>query len=240
MRGALAISMILPIGVGCGGGKTQSAGTPDAPPTIDAAPTIDAPPACQPTPLLVGGTDVTQQGWKVISQQPATLTNGADFVQLTTSTVDKASSGGQLLLSLAGAVSSTEPFKIAIVMKILSISPHTPDPLDAGVAIMPSLTGAVGDQNERAQMISIESTKISCADGQPTANVNLVDGAFHTYTLAVDADHIMSVSIDDQTPPVLVRKQAVTINGTIAIGDQTNDANFDSSLQIRSITKLCL
>lgn len=28
-------------------------------------------------------------------------------------------------------------------------------------------------------------------------------------------------------------------NGAIAIGDQTNDANVDSVLRIRSVTKLC-
>src|ERR1700760_4653602 len=90
MRGVFVRLVILSTAA-CGGDDAKNASvTPDAPsvPTIDAppVPTIDAPPACKPTPLLVGGPDVTTQGWKVISQQPATLTNGADFVQLTTST----------------------------------------------------------------------------------------------------------------------------------------------------------
>lgn len=232
MRGTLAIAVILSLGLGCG--------RVDGTRPVDAAaidtPAIDTPPACKPTPLLIGGTDVAEQGWTVIMNGPATLTNGADFVELTTTTTGNA--GGQLLLSRPSVVSTTDPFKLAIVMKVLSVSPHQPDPLDAAVAIMPSFTPQFGTTPERAQMFSIESGKISCADDKPSASVNLVDSAFHTYTLAVDAAHQMTLTIDDQTSPTLTR-DAVATDGTIAIGDQTNDTGFDASMQIRSVTKLC-
>lgn len=221
--------LVILAAAGCGGGGSHGA-SPDAPPAID------APAACTPTPLLVGGTDVTQQKWTVIQSGPATMTNGDDFVQLTTTTTSNV--GGQLLITLTRPDLFTPPFKLAVVMKVLSIAPHQPDPLDAAVAIMPSITDTFGSTDERSQMISIESNKISCADGKPSVTASLVDGAFHTYTLAVDAARTMTLSIDDQATPVITRK-AITTDGTIALGDQTNDASFDSSLQIRSVTLLC-
>lgn len=237
MRAGLAVVMAFFIGAGCGD-DAQSAKHPDA--AVDAPQPIDAVPACQPTPLLVAGTDLATQKWKVVQSQPSTLTNppGADFIQIDTSTTGNAP-GGELLLSFTSASALAPPFKLAIVMKVVSLTAHPPDPLDAAAAIMPSFSGLSGSQTEREQMVSIESTKIGCGDGKPSVPATLVDGAFHTYTLAVDANKTMTVTLDDQATPVITRAQ-ITLGGTFAIGDQTNDPNVDSSLQIRSITKLCL
>lgn len=64
----------------------------------------------------------------------------------------------------------------------------------------------------------------------------VASGAFHTYLLAVDADGTARVSIDGA--PALTRA-GFTTNGTIAIGDQTNDRAVDSMLRLRSVALLC-
>jgi hypothetical protein len=217
----------------CGGGA-KTPGTPDA--AID-APMIDAPPACTPTPLLVGGTDVTKQGWAVITDGPATLTNGADFVQLTTTTTSGAKSGGHLLLALTNQAAFTPPFKLAITMAIARVNNH--NQLDAAAAIMPSLTDSFGTGAERDQMIYIDNTKVGFAADDPKlppATISLVDGAFHDFVVAVDAAKTLTLAVDAKP---LLTYPTVTLDGTIAIGDQTNDPNFDSSLQIRAVTLLC-
>src|SRR5689334_17139773 len=81
----------------CGAVKTPAA---DA--NVDAA-DIDAP-ACQPRVLLAGGSDVAAQGWSVVTQVPAQLTNGPDYANLKTTTNMGATVSGQLLLNYPGAV----------------------------------------------------------------------------------------------------------------------------------------
>src|ERR1043166_1594163 len=99
MRGVLAC-MIASIGCGSGKNTPADANTGD----IDAA-------GCQPRMLLVGGTDVTPQGWGIVMQAPASVTYGPDYVHLQTSTTTGATKSGQLLLNYPGAFEAGKPFK---------------------------------------------------------------------------------------------------------------------------------
>ena len=76
MRGALCLVLL----VGCGSVKNAATDAASDVAQIDAA--ADA--GCQPKPLLVGGTDVTAQGWATVMQAPATVTYGPDYVHLET------------------------------------------------------------------------------------------------------------------------------------------------------------
>ncbi len=187
-----------------------------------------------PKALLVGGTDVAPQGWTIVMQAPAQVTYGADYVRLQTSTTSGATMSGQLLLSYPGAVDVGKPFKLQVVMLVESVNPH--NQLDSAAAIMGSFTPPFGAGNERNQMIYLDSGKIGWADGSQSFPVSIINKAYHTYELSVDAGNVAQVSVDGT--PALTRNGFV-FNGTIAIGDQTNDPNVDSALQIRSVTKLC-
>ena len=85
-------------------------------------------------------------------------------------------------------------------------------------------------------MIYIDSDKIGWADDTQSAAVNALDGNFHTYRLAVDAAGNATVSRDGTA---LLSRTGYTTNGNLAFGDQTNDANVDSTMQIQSVTLLC-
>lgn len=227
---AVLLSVLL---AACGSSDEPHGQLADAPsPPPDAAP--DAP--C-PRVLFQGGTDPVAQGWTVIQQQPATLTNGVDDVALATSTDTQTNRGGQLLLARAGAVDPALPFALEIVLRVDSVT-RAHNALDSATAIMGSLTGAFGNEAERSQMIYIDTAAIGFADDMAGTAVAaaLVDGAFHTYVLAVDAAHTATLSVDGV--PKLSRASYAT-NGTIAIGDQTNDASYDSALRLKRVTRLC-
>ncbi len=203
---------------------------------VDAAvPDAASPDAsCPPTLLLLGGTDVAAQGWSTIMQAPATVSYGTDYVHLQTSTNSGASSGGQLLLRYPNAVEVGKPFKLQVLMLVESVNAH--NTLDSAAAIMGSLTGNFGSSTERGQMIYLDSGKIGWADDSQSFSTSVKDNTYHTYVLSVDASNVARVSVDGN--PALMRNNFVT-NGTIAIGDQTNDSNVDSALRIKSVSKLC-
>jgi hypothetical protein len=52
----------------------------------------------------------------------------------------------------------------------------------------------------------------------------------------VDAAKVATVSIDGVAK---LTRNNFTTNGTIAIGDQTNDANIDGAVRIKSVERLC-
>lgn len=213
----------------CGSGKHPAA---DAGPIADAA--GDAAPTCQPTQLLTGGTDVAAQGWSVVMQPPATLSYVQDYVKLQTSTSTGAGAGGQLLLDHPGAVEMGKPFKIQVVMLVEAVKPH--NPFDSAAAILGSFTPPFGAGNDRNQMIYLDSDKIGWADGTQSFTVAVTDSAYHTYELSVDAGGAAAVTIDGAQA---LTRTGFTTNGAIAVGDQTNEANVDSTLRIRSVTRLC-
>jgi hypothetical protein len=65
----------------------------------------------------------------------------------------------------------------------------------------------------------------------------VTDGSYHTYVLSVDASNVATLTMDGN--PLLTRNGFAT-NGTVAIGDQTNEPNVDSTLRLRSVRLLCL
>lgn len=200
---------------------------------IDAAP--DGPPACQPTVLLAGGTEVAAQGWLIVTQQPSTMTYGADYVQLTTSTAPNARTSGQLLLHRAMAVTAGQPFKLEVVMQVESVSTH--NTLDSAAAILGGFTPSFGNQAERSQMIYLDSARVGWADETQSSAFAVTDGAYHTYLLSVSAAGAAELRIDGT---VALTRAGYSVNGTIAVGDQTNDPNVDSVTRIRSVKLLCL
>jgi hypothetical protein len=222
--------------LGCGSGTNSRAdantvadSAPDAAP--DAA--IDAP-GCQPTVLLTGGTDVVAQGWTIIMVAPAQVTYVQDYTHLQTSTNTGAQTSGLLLLSYPGAIDVGKPFKLQVVMLVESVNPH--NQLDSAAAILGAFTPPFSAGKDRNQMIYLDSGKIGWADDTQSFAVSIVNNAYHTYELSVDAANVAHVTVDGV--PALTRN-AFVWNGTIAIGDQTNDPNVDSALRIRSVTKLC-
>ncbi len=229
-RRSALLAIALPVATAACGSNQHPA--IDASPASDAAadaPASDA--ATCPTQLLTGGTDVAAQGWSIVMLPPATLTNGPDYVKLQTTT------SGQLLLDYPGAVEMGKPFKIQVVMQVDAVNPH--NQFDAGAAILGSFTAQTGfgTTAERRQMIYLDAARIGWADNSQSFAITVTDSAYHTYELAVDAGGAATVSVDGT--PALTRS-GFTTNGTIAVGDQTNDANVDSTLQIRSVTRLCL
>lgn len=211
---------------GCGSVKDQPG---DANTPIDAS----APDAATcPKPLLVGGTDVAPQGWSIVMQAPATLSYGPDYVRL--QTMQGTTRSGLLLLHYPGALEAGKPFKLQVVVLVESVSVH--NQFDSAAAIMASYTPPFGVDNDRNQMIYLDSGKIGWADDTQSFTTSVLDNAYHTYELSVDAGNVAHVTVDGI--PALTRNGFV-FNGAIAIGDQTNDANVDSVLRIRSVTKLC-
>ncbi|AKU95994.1 hypothetical protein AKJ09_02658 [Labilithrix luteola] len=52
----------------------------------------------------------------------------------------------------------------------------------------------------------------------------------------MDAANVATVSIDGVAK---LTRNNYTTNGTIAIGDQTNDPNVDGVMRIKSVTRAC-
>lgn len=208
---------------------------PDAPVAVDALPDVpvDVAPAdapCERTLLADGMTT----GWTLQREGPNEVTSGADYVQLQTSTTAGQTRGGQLLLTYEGAVTQGIPFALEVVMLVQSVGVHNPS--DAPASIMGSFTPPFGTPFERAQMIYLDADRIGWADDAASHTVAVTDGAYHTYVLAVDAAGAAQVTIDGTL--ALTRTGFVT-NGTIAVGDQTNEKDLDSTLRIRSVRLLC-
>jgi Stigma-specific protein, Stig1 len=185
-------------------------------------------------PLLVGGDDITAQGWTTITQAPNTLTYGVDYVGLATSTNDGGRTSGQLLITRAGSFDATKPFAIRVTMQVESVNNH--NSLDSGAAILGSFTAPFGNDTDRSQMLYLDSAAIGWADDTQSAAFAVTDGAYHIYELAVDAAKVATVSIDGVAK---LTRNNFTANGTIAIGDQTNDANVDGAVRIKSVERLC-
>ncbi|RKH01604.1 hypothetical protein [Corallococcus carmarthensis] len=185
-------------------------------------------------PLLVGGTDIVAQGWTTYTQAPNTLTYGEDYVRLATSTNSGGRASGQLLIARANTVDGTQPFKLRVTMQVESVNTH--NQLDSGAAILGSFTPSVGNQTDRSQMIYLDSAKLGWADDSQSSAFAVTDGAYHVYELAVDAAKVATVSVDGVTK---LTRNNFTTNGIIAIGDQTNDANVDGAVRIKSVEKLC-
>jgi hypothetical protein len=64
----------------------------------------------------------------------------------------------------------------------------------------------------------------------------VINNAFRTYELSVDATGHAKLVVDGTEA---LTRTGYVLGGGLAIGDQTNDANVDGVMRIRSITKLC-
>ncbi|RKH20572.1 hypothetical protein D7X74_03695 [Corallococcus sp. CA047B] len=185
-------------------------------------------------PLLVGGTDITAQGWTTVTQAPNTLTYGTDHVRLETSTNTGARTSGQLLITRANAFDATKPVKLRVTMQVELANTH--NSLDSGAAILGSFTPPFGNSTDRSQMIYLDNAAIGWADDTQSAAFPVTDGAYHVYELALDAAKVATVSIDGVAK---LTRNNFTATGTIAIGDQTNDPNVDGAVRIKSVERLC-
>ncbi|WP_095987824.1 hypothetical protein [Cystobacter fuscus] len=185
-------------------------------------------------PLLVGGHDIAAQGWTTASQTPNTLTYGADYVRLATSTSSGARTSGQLLIMRANALDTTKPFTLRVTMQVESVNTH--NQLDSGAAILGSFTPPAGNSADRSQMIYLDSAAIGWADDTQSAAFSVTDSAYHVYELSVDTKKVATVSIDGVAK---LTRNNFTTTGTIAIGDQTNDPNIDGAVRIKSVERLC-
>lgn len=184
-------------------------------------------------PLLVGGADVAAQGWSVVKQGLNEVTYGADYVRLATSTSPGASTSGHLLLAYAGAYVSGQPFAFRAEVLVESVTSH--NPLDSGAALLGAFTPNFGDSAQRAQMVYLDGAAIGWADNSQAASVAVLN-AFHTYEFSVDAGGVARVSVDGVAT---LSRAGFVPNGMIAIGDQTNDANVDGAMRVRSVVKIC-
>lgn len=190
--------------------------------------------ARESVPLLVGTGDIAAQGWTTVAAAPSSLTYGADFVRLSSSTTGGAGTGGQMLVTRANAIDGSAPFAIRVTMLVEAVDPH--NPLDSGAAILASFAPPYGVGADRSQMIYLDGGSIGWADDGQSAAFAVTDGAYHVYELAVDAADVATVSVDGVA---LLTRSDFTTNGTVAIGDQTNDPNVDGAVRIRSVERLC-
>ena len=192
----------------------------------------DAP--CMTRNVFLGGTAPEDQGWTVTAQGSANIgTFGPTITTLETQTTG-GTSGAQLLISLPDAVEPGEPFVVELVMRVLAVDPH--NAFDGAAVLMGSYAGLFGKGNDRAQMLYVDANAIGWTDDTQSVPAAAIDGAFHTYVLAVDAAGNATVSRDGVE---LLSRVGFTTNGTIAFGDQTNDANVESNLYVRSVSLLC-
>lgn len=216
-----ALGVVVLLVAGCGSGP--SGGLPDA--AVDAA--------CTPSRIFTGGVAADAQGWSVATEGAATLSlDGADTV-VTTTTPTGARTGGQLLLYRAGALPTSPPFAVELTVQVDRVDPH--NEADAGAAILGGFTAPYGLPAERAQMIYLDANAVGWADNTERF-ARAITGGPRSITLDVDAAGAATVLLDGAA---VLRRAGYAGNGTLAIGDQSNDPGVDATLRIRAITRLC-
>lgn len=182
-------------------------------------------------PLLVGGVDPSSQGWMTSTVGPATQTLRTGETEIVTTT--SAGAGGQLLLYAPDVLVPGAPFHLEVEIEVVLTDGHNPN--DAAVAVLGSFTPPFGVPAQREQMIYLDADRIGWADDTGSFATTVTDGAFHTLGLAVDAAGNASVTWDGAA--ALSRTGFVT-NGTVAIGDQTNDPSLDATTRVRAVRLL--
>ncbi len=222
MRVLLALVVAV---AGCGrfGFDDFSVTVPDAT-SSDSTPPGDTT-SCTPRVLLAGGTDPTTQGWTIQSQTPFTLSYAAgDTI------IDTTNTGLCLLVLDAGLV---PPFALEVTLRVETVDAH--NQFDAGVALLVGYSlPPFGSPTDRAQMVYFDNGAIGWADD--TQSAQLATTTEQRYRLDVDAGGKASFGLAGA--PLLSRTGFAT-NGTIALGDQTNDANVNSRVHIREVRTAC-
>jgi len=155
-------------------------------------------------------------------------------VRLETSTNGGASTSGQLLLYYPAAFVANQAFKVKVEMLVETASPH--NLLDSGAAILGSFTSPFGNSTDRSEMVYLDSAAVGWSDDTQSAAFPVTDGAYHTYVLSVDGAGLATFSVDGT---VKLTRTGYVSNGTLAIGDQTNDAKVDGALRIRAVSREC-
>lgn len=183
--------------------------------------------------LLQPGTSVASQGWSMTGVGTRSLTDDGGVITLTTSTVSN--TGGQQLLYRRIAPSGG-PFTLRVEWRVDAVNAH--NQFDSAAAILGRFdpTSIYGDNIDRSQMVYLDAARVGWADDTQFAAINNLDGGFHVYELAIDADAGARFSVDGA--PQLSRGNFST-NGVIALGDQSNDPNIESTLSLRSVTLIC-
>jgi hypothetical protein len=238
MRSSIAAMSVLVL-LGCGESREA---LPDAARLADAAVSdaaaIDAPlvsqdagPTC-PRVLFQGGQDPVAQGWTLVQSGTVAITTPTpDTTQVQTTT---SGSGAHALLVRSGDLVAGAPFAFEVRMKVVAVADH--NPYDAAVAILPAFTTPFGSTAQRERMVYVDSAAVGWADDTATAAAAAIDGAFHDYRVVVNAAGEATVSRDGV---VLLTRAGMATNGTIAIGDQSNDPGLESTFIVESVTLLC-
>jgi hypothetical protein len=180
--------------------------------------------ACQPATLLVGGSNIAVQGWRVEASGSATISYGLGYTELRTT------GNARQLIVLPNAV-STDRFSVELVLEVIAAGGHTPG--NASVALMGSFAAPVGSDADRERMIFLDDGAIGFGDGG--TSIGLQTRGSHVYTLERTDDGDVRVTV----PGVEMSTGPYTTNGTIAIGDQTTAAGLDSTIRISRVTRLC-
>jgi hypothetical protein len=207
--------------------------------------TADLPPPC-PQPLLEGSSTPDLQGWSVLQTSDAVGTVSSDQVLIQYNTASMpcpapCKTGPMVLYYKEIGISDGTAYALEWRLKVVTSDTH--NPLDAAVAFMGSFTPSTtfGTAPERSQMIYFETGAIGWADDSTAPQavsrylVNTTD-VFHVYRLDVDAAGHAEVRVDGN---LALTREGFSTNGTIAIGDQTNEANLESQFLVYSIRKLC-
>ncbi|MGV3622800.1 MAG: hypothetical protein ACO1OB_18420 [Archangium sp.] len=183
-------------------------------------------------PLLLPGSSLAAQGWSSTNIQPATYTDDGGVITVSTRTNTGASSGGQQLLYTTIGDAGLS-YTLRTELRVEAVGNH--NQADSAAAIMGAFTPSFGMPNQRLQMAYLDPNSVGWADDTQSAPFGNLDGGFHVYELSVDGGSAV-FSVDGV--PLLTRANFVT-NGVIAIGDQTNDANVDSTIHVRSVSLVC-
>lgn len=141
-------------------------------------------------------------------------------------TVDVAAAGG-----FTGQVQRRPAFRVEALVE--SVSPH--NQLDRGAAILGAYTAPFGAGVERGQMVFLDGAAVGWADHSQSAPVAVLN-EYHTYELSIEAGGVARFSVDGVA---WLTRSNFAPNGTIALGDQTNDPNVDGAMRIRSVSKVC-
>ena len=99
---------------------------------------------------------------------------------------------------------------------------------------MPSLSGAAGSTTDRSEMIYFDSAAIGWSDDSQSYAVDT--SIFHVYRLDVSAGGHAEVRVDGT---LALSRDNFTTTGVVAVGDQTNDANFDATFELYQLDELC-
>jgi len=236
----IAIALGSCVAAACGdSAQVQDAAKPDArvadarlaDARVDAAPDA-APDAPCDTVLLAPGTLPETQGWTAVTAMPFATTVRPTEVELSTS--NGATTSGLLLLTYPTGFTATTPFDLSVELAVDRVDAH--NLLDAGAAILLSFTPQFGSGPQRSQMLYLDGAAIGWGDETNQAAFNNVDGNFHDYRFSYDGAGKLEVRVDGS---LLLTRMNPEI-GTLAIGDQTNDPNVNSTIRVKRVVKHCL